>query len=93
MDFAGWNWNEELVALLDQNANSMKHESGLNNIENFSLYLTETCYIFTMNMNWLMPIVEIIHDYSDNHMKHINILWAQCFFFTSKWVYLQPLYS
>jgi hypothetical protein len=33
-------YTEMLAVLLDQNANPMKHESGLNNIKNFSLYLT-----------------------------------------------------
>jgi hypothetical protein len=29
-----------LAAILDQNANPMTHETGINNIKNFSLYLT-----------------------------------------------------
>jgi hypothetical protein len=28
-----------------------------------------------------MPFVEIIHVYFDNHMKHINTLWAICLFY------------
>jgi hypothetical protein len=46
-----------------------------------------------MNMNWLMPIVEIIHVYSDDHMKHINTLTAEGFFLRQSGWYLQPLYS
>jgi hypothetical protein len=61
------------------NANLMRNKSGPILKKNARHTSQEACYTFTIKINCLMRIAELVHMYSESNMKHTNTLLGSCF--------------